>query len=153
MSSIHRYASCFALSFALTIGASDAEEVPGYGTVNPVLIQKNESGLLSREASRLLSEVTEEITEHGALRAWVEANIRYNQWEPTDPAYARQARRITALQHRIVSNLTSAMPDLHPAEVYPSEGPFVAVTVNEAGIRALVADRDVQAICVLVPAY
>lgn len=45
------------------------------------------------------------------------------------------------------------MSELTPGEVYPAEGPFVAVTVNEVGARALVADLNVQAICFLMPVY
>lgn len=105
MNSIRRRASYVALFFALTIGASDAQQIPGYGAVHPVVIQKDKRGLLSDEAARQLSEVMEEIAEHGVLRVWAEANIRCTHRVPTDPAYASQMRRIRALQHRIVAKL------------------------------------------------
>jgi len=153
MNSLGRALSCSMVVCLLAGSVSHAQEAPGYGDIRPILIQKDKQGRLSREAAELLAGVMEEIDERGELRAWVEADTRYRQMEPTDPAYSEQLRRIRAIQQRIVANLTSAMSELSAAEIYPSEGPFVAVTVNQAGARTLIADRDVSAICFLVPAY
>lgn len=149
MNNILRCVGSFLLVFI--VGASDAQEV--YDSISPVVIQKDGRGRLAPEAERLLAGVMEEIAEHGTLRVWVEANTRYTQLEPSDPAYGPQMRRIRALQESIVSNLTSAMSDLSPGEALPSEGPFVAVTVDDAGAQALVDDRNVRAMCFLVPGY
>ena len=137
--------------FVLT--PTQAQQPPSYGSIHPVVIEKDAVGRLTRDSEARLAEAIAEIREHGMLRAWVVANISFEPPLPTDPAFERKMRVVRAIQKKIVTNLGEAMEDILPGEVYPSVGPYVAVTIDEAGARALVGDRLVQSFCVLVPTY
>ncbi len=153
-----RRVRCHPLLLAITAlvltAATGAQSLPGNGQAyHQVLIQKDEHGRVTSETAPQLPYVMEEIEEYGVLRVWIEANINYKPLEPTHPRFEMQQRRIRALLQGIVARLDRAMQDMGPDEEYPTLGPYVNVSANVEGARALVADRNVQAFFVLVPAY
>jgi len=125
----------------------------GYGEITPVLIEKDKHGRLTEESVARFAEALEEIREHEVLRCWVVADSKDSDLMPGDPGYERAAARLRALQEKIVANLGRVMREILPGEEYPTVGPYVAVTINEAGANALAVDRNVQSFAVLVPRY
>lgn len=143
----------FWLVVGALVGASALEtSAQGLGQpVQAVILEKDQRGRLTADSAARLESTRASVRQHGALRAWVVANAPYDPDPPTQEARDAQQRRIRAVQEHILATVRAAMSNAPLDELRPELGPYLSITVNIAGLEALVHERKASAFWVLVP--